>query len=165
MYRNALSVETMQERRRQVLRMCGISKSVDALFGEHAKLITHPIGDATFVCHDTTLQMCIPSLEYPVSDWPANIKFGGNAAGETSTFGADASRLVRRAEGEFEALNHALEPSQSGDGGPKEPWVSISELLVVPTLNALAERDDLLVVAVLCVRGATLDASLSRFPG
>ena len=162
-YRSALSAEPMRERQRQALRMCGIPKSVDSLFGEHAGVIDHGIGDAGFVCHDTTLQMCIPSLEYPVSDWPASIKFGGTlpvkplaagmehpawfdevkAAGRQGRDAVDRRRVVMVAQGTV-----GVDP----------------ELLVLPTVKGLAERDDLLVVVILCVRGATLDTRLEEFP-
>ena len=38
------------------------------------------------------------------------------------------------------------------------------DLLVMPTIRAFAERPDVLVVAILCTRGATLDSKLADLP-
>lgn len=32
---------------------------------------------AGLVCHDATLQMCVPSLELPFDEFPSNFRFGG----------------------------------------------------------------------------------------
>lgn len=61
----------LSEDMQYILRSCGVYEDISTLFGDHGKSIIHsnPL-DTAFVCHDTTLQMCIPSLEYDVVEWP-----------------------------------------------------------------------------------------------
>ncbi|KAH8893621.1 UDP-Glycosyltransferase/glycogen phosphorylase [Thozetella sp. PMI_491] len=161
-YRFGKGPETMRQRLKDVLLQYGITKSVDELFAGHSELIDHYVGDAVYVCHDTTLQMCIPSLEFPYSDLPSHIKFAGTlpvkpispdlvypdwfkeiTENGTKATGKRTKKVVMVAQGTME-LDY--------------------DLLVVPTMLALAEREDIVVVVVLCARGATLESKLEQFP-
>ncbi|KAI0426349.1 glycosyltransferase family 1 protein [Xylaria sp. FL1042] len=143
-----------------VMETCSVFKPIESLFGDHGKIIDHLVWDMNFVCHDKILQMCIPSLEYPISDWPANFGFGGTLppkAWRTADFvfppwfervrqnsakdviSADRRRIVAVAQGTL-----ALD------------W----ENVLIPTIQGLAEREDILVIAVLCIKGATLEGRL-----
>lgn len=99
---------------------------------------------------DVMLQACSPSLEYPRSDLPANIKFIGCLPCKTpaptwqypewwsevvGAAGSQRKRIVGVAQGTV-ALDY--------------------NKLAVPAMQGLAGRDDVLVVVVLGVKGATL---------
>ncbi|KAK2059512.1 UDP-glucuronosyl/UDP-glucosyltransferase [Colletotrichum caudatum] len=146
-----------EERARWVLAMMSCAKDVESLYDDLSPTIQHPFWDASTICHDTTLQMCLPSLEFRSSDWPEKIKFAGtlpikplppnlfypswyseilsnSATLHPSTL--QRSRIVFVAQG-TEVLDYRE--------------------LVIPTMKALACEDDVLVVACLCVAGATLE--------
>ncbi|KAI9155354.1 N-glycosyltransferase [Paramyrothecium foliicola] len=97
---------------------------------------------------DVLLQMAPPSIEYPRSDMPEMVKFIGSlppkplkAGFEYPSWWADVTKgdkkVVMVTQGTVQ-LNYTD--------------------LILPTMEALAGRDDLLVVAVLGVKGATLPA-------
>ncbi|KAK1751936.1 hypothetical protein QBC47DRAFT_389318 [Echria macrotheca] len=144
--------------RDKMLRACGAKRDVSTLFNGHDKVITPGIFDPTWVCHDTILQMCIPSLDYPYSDWPPYAKFGGtlpiklrdpdfkppswfnqitsNSATLGNSPGSRAKKVVMVTQGTV-AINYSQ--------------------LIIPTLTGLAERNDLIVVALLGARGSSLE--------
>lgn len=100
---------------------------------------------------NTLLIPCTPSLEYPRSDLPANITFIGGAPRPS----LDPST-------ELPPWWHDL-ISNSISANPKKvifvtqgTVVSNFDNLVKPTLLGLADREDVLVVAVLGSRGASL---------
>lgn len=148
-----------EDRARWVLGMMGCPKPVESLYAGLSTSMEHPFWDASTICHDSVLQMCLPSLEFPSSDWPRKIKFAGTlpikpvpsnltyptwfndiVSNSSSLQASTPSRkkIVFVAQG-TEVLDH------------KE--------LIIPTMKALATRHDILVVACLCVAGATLDIS------
>ncbi|KAK1622164.1 UDP-glucuronosyl/UDP-glucosyltransferase [Colletotrichum phormii] len=148
-----------EDRARWVLGMMGCSKPVESLYEGLSTSMEHPFWDASTACHDTVLQMCLPSLEFPSSDWPQKIKFAGTLpikpipsnltyptwfsdilANSSSLHSSNPSRkkIVFVAQG-TEVLDH--------------------QELIIPTMKALAANPDVLVVACLCVAGATLDTS------
>lgn len=101
--------------------------------------------------HDAVLQMCPPSLEYERPDVPDHVKFCGTMPPKPVSadlvypaFWDEVTRGDRRvvmvAQGTV-ALDY-------------------SELLV-PTMRALADRDDVLVVAILGKKGASLAADVA----
>lgn len=100
--------------------------------------------------HDTTLQLCPPSLEYPRSDMPSNIRFAGCPTPKPIAAGAVFPEWwpeVTQADRKVIAVTQGTVANDYSD-------------LLVPTLKALADRDDVLVVAVLGQRGAKLDSSV-----
>ncbi|EFQ33979.1 UDP-glucuronosyl/UDP-glucosyltransferase [Colletotrichum graminicola M1.001] len=146
-----------EERGRWVLAMMGCARDVESLYDDLSPTIPHPFWDASTICHDTTLQMCIPSLEFSSSDWPEKIKFAGTLpikplppnliypswfseilsnSASLHPPNLDRKKIVFVAQG-TEVLDHRE--------------------LIVPTMKALACQDDVLVVACLYVAGATLE--------
>ncbi|KAK1975378.1 UDP-glucuronosyl/UDP-glucosyltransferase [Colletotrichum cereale] len=146
-----------EERARWVLAMMGCARDVESLYDDYPPTVQHPFWDASTICHDTTLQMCLPGLEFPSSDWPKKIKFAGtlpikplpsdltypswfnDILSNSATLHPSASerrKIVFVAQG-TEVLDHRE--------------------LIIPTMHALAGQDDVLVVVCLCVAGATLD--------
>ena len=109
---------------------------------------TPPPLDASVLLPDRYLQCCIPSLEHYRSDAPATLCYIGGIPrtivevwdekpdwwGEVVN-NAREKRIIFVAQGTF--------------------TVDFDEL-VIPTMAAMQDRDDFLVVVSLCVRGATL---------
>ncbi|KAF4971934.1 hypothetical protein FSARC_1377 [Fusarium sarcochroum] len=101
--------------------------------------------------HDLTLQMCPPSLEYPRSDMPSNIKFAGCATPKPvpadfvyPSWWEDVKRGDRR----IVAVTQGTIAREATD-------------LIIPTIQALADRDDLLVVVILGQRDAVLPENVA----
>ncbi|KXH33012.1 UDP-glucuronosyl/UDP-glucosyltransferase [Colletotrichum simmondsii] len=148
-----------EDRAKWVLGMMGCPRSIESLYSGLSISMEHPFWDASTICHDTVLQMCLPSLEFPSLDWPKKIKFAGTLpikpiptdltyptwfndilANSSSLQASNPNRkkIVFVAQG-TEVLDH------------KE--------LIIPTMKALATHPDVLVVACLCVAGAALNTS------
>ncbi|CAI0644903.1 unnamed protein product [Colletotrichum noveboracense] len=148
-----------EERARWVLGIMGCPKPIESLYDNISTTVVHPFWDASTICHDVTLQMCLPSLEFRSSDWPDRIKFAGTLpikplpatlsypawfddiiSNSASLHGSKSNRkrIVFVAQG-TEVLDHGE--------------------LILPTIKALSESDDVFVVACLCVAGAKLDTS------
>ncbi|KAI1169994.1 glycosyltransferase family 1 protein [Nemania sp. FL0916] len=153
-----------------MLEACSALKPMDSLFGDHAELIDHRAWDINFACHDRILQMCVPSLEYPISDWPAQFGFGGTLPPKpwrTPNFVfPDWFEQVQANS----AKDHAhVASSSSSSTSPRRSIVAVAqgtlatdwENVLIPTVQGLAGRDDVLVVAILCVKGATLEGRLA----
>ncbi|KAG5919883.1 hypothetical protein E4U42_006396 [Claviceps africana] len=100
---------------------------------------------------DVTLQMCPPSLEYDLPDYHPRMRFAGALAGiglsrdfQYPSFWPDVTRRDRKVVAVTQgtvAVNHRD--------------------LLIPTLKALASRSDLVVVAILGKRGASLPADVT----
>ena len=107
--------------------------------------------------------MCIPSLDYPYSDWPPYVKFGGtlpikprDPAFKTPPWLEQIIASKASAENTGEARAKKVVMVTQGTVA-----ITYSQL-IVPTLAGLAERDDLIVVALLGARGAALDSGKER---
>ncbi len=121
-----------------------------ATLGEAKPDLPHNVLDAAILKADRFLQMCVPSLEYPRSDAPDSVRFtGGLSRGhryrgkeaqlpdwwQTVIANPEKKRIVAVTQGTVQ-----LDYSQ----------------LAVPTLTALADEEDVIVVAVLGKHGASL---------
>ncbi|KAL5884436.1 hypothetical protein ACKVWC_003406 [Pyricularia oryzae] len=99
---------------------------------------------------DVTLQACSPSMEFPRSDLPSTVKFIGCLPckslpanyqypewwdGVVKTLGSERKKIIGVAQGTV-ALDY--------------------QHLIMPTIVGLADRDDVVVIAVLGVKGASL---------
>jgi UDP:flavonoid glycosyltransferase YjiC (YdhE family) len=96
--------------------------------------------------HDMTLQLCPPSLEYPRSDMPSNVKFAGCATPKPIPAGFIYPSWwedVKRGDRRIVAVTQGTIARDATD-------------LIIPTIEALSDRDDLLVVAILGKRKAFL---------
>jgi UDP:flavonoid glycosyltransferase YjiC (YdhE family) len=159
--------EAAEERARWVLGAMNCSKSVDELYGEYDKGETgfrRPFWDASTVCHDVVFQMGLPSFEFPVPNEPAHLKFAGSLPPKPI-----ASDLQYP-----DWYPEILENSSSSAAKPGRKRIVFvaqgTEVLdhrdlLVPCVKGLAGREDVLVVAVLCQKGATIDKHLSLFEG
>ncbi|KAI1734389.1 glycosyltransferase family 1 protein [Xylaria scruposa] len=145
-----------------VLETCSVFKPMESLFGDHGKMIDHRAWDMNFACHDKTLQMCIPSLEYPISDWPPNFAFGGTLppkAWRTADFVfPDWFERVRENSAKDVTSSARRKIVAIAQGTIATDWQNV----LIPAIQGLADRGDILVIAVLCIKGATLEG---RLPG
>ncbi|KAK6221261.1 UDP-glucuronosyl UDP-glucosyltransferase [Colletotrichum tabaci] len=153
-----------EERARWVLSMMGCAKEVESLYENLSpRCITaskqHPFWDASTVCHDTVLQMCLPGLEFPSSDWPQKIKFVGTLPIKP----LPPNLAYPSWFDDILANSTTLPPPVQG----RKKVVFVAQgtevldhrELIIPTMKALAGREDVLVVACLCVAGAVMDTS------
>ncbi|CBF86006.1 hypothetical protein AN2010.2 [Aspergillus nidulans FGSC A4] len=101
---------------------------------------------------DLTVQPCSPSLEYPRSDLSPNVRFIGG------TPRADVGPELVLPEWWGE-----LSDAKTGDSPKNIVFVSQGTVMVdygmllIPTIKALADREDCMVIGVLGQRGAKLD--------
>ncbi|KAM0352897.1 hypothetical protein ACHAPU_001780 [Fusarium lateritium] len=100
--------------------------------------------------HDLTLQLCPPSLEYTRSDMPSNVKFAGCAepkAIPTNFAYPSWWDDVKRGDRRVVAVTQGTIARDASN-------------LIIPTIKALSDREDLLVVVILGERGAALPDNL-----
>ncbi|KAF4845793.1 UDP-glucosyltransferase A1 [Colletotrichum siamense] len=133
--------------------ICGTTKPLDSVYGHHAQAIHHGLWDASWACHDLTLQMCIPALELSRSDWPSNFKFGGALPRKEIPSGYQYpvwwDEIVANStkhESERKKVVFVAQGTVVQDYGD----------MILPTIRGLANRDDLIVMAVLGAKGAEL---------
>ncbi|OLN96240.1 4'-demethylrebeccamycin synthase 3 [Colletotrichum chlorophyti] len=114
---------------------------------------------AAYTAHDATIQLCSPSLEYPLSDLPPSVHFSGvlprKAADSDYKYPSWWPEVERTREDS--KYRHVVFVSQ---GTVTHDY---SEL-VLPTIRAFADRDDVLVVATLGSREAQLPADFTLPP-
>ncbi|KAJ0341790.1 hypothetical protein COL922a_001884 [Colletotrichum nupharicola] len=112
-------------------------------------------GRQIVVDYDQTLLLCSPSLEYDLSDKPSTVGFAGCLP--RPPLGKDLAYPPWWSE-----------VTNKGESGKKVVFVTQGtvntdpEDLILPTVQGLADRGDVLVIVVLGSRGATLD--VSRLP-
>ncbi|OAA56765.1 UDP-glucuronosyl/UDP-glucosyltransferase [Cordyceps fumosorosea ARSEF 2679] len=105
----------------------------------------HPL-DVITTAADVTLQMCPPSLEYQRSDVHPKVRFVGALPPRLSKQSFTAPPF-------WDAVTQGDKPVVVVSQGT----VAVHyDQLLVPTMHALADRDDLVVVAILGSRGAKL---------
>ncbi|KAJ9149742.1 Glycosyltransferase [Pleurostoma richardsiae] len=152
--RNAAAWERWDERRAPLRRMldeklleAGAARGVDGSF----------LAGANYLCHDIVLQLGVPGFFYPRSDWPAKFRFAGIIL---------AAQPPPGGWGNLPAWwDDVLSAADPLDGSRRKKVVVVAQGtvefdphdLIIPTIRALAGRtDDVLVVAILGRRGATL---------
>lgn len=172
---NRLGFDEVQHRRLEdALFMCGCTRSLDSLLDEHDRANPLPdeygfrrsLGNITYFAHDASLQMCIPSVEYPAANLPRHFKFGGQLPPKAIPSNlqypewwsevlenSSSSRKVAEATGRKKIV-FVAQGTESPDLGD----------LVMPTIHGLAGRDDVLVVACLCKRGMKLAGDAQELP-
>lgn len=109
----------------------------------------HPFG-TWYTAPDVCFQMCSASMEYPLSDMPPKLRFAGCLPPRVSDSGFEAPSW----------WGHVLESA----GKEERKIVFVSQgtahvdysQLIVPTMEAFRGRDDILTIATLGIRGATL---------
>lgn len=127
------------------------------------------LSGANYLVHDAILQLGVPGLDYPRSDWPAHFRFAGLVQGRPASSSGTTEEVV------FPWWKEILENSRLPMESPlrkkvlvvSQGTVEINPLdLIIPTLQAYATAvEDVLVVAILGWRDATLREYLEHFRG
>lgn len=107
-----------------------------------------------YTCHDAIMQIGVPSFEYPRSDWPPQFRFIGflplarpppngypNLPGWWDELVGTDKKVVVVAQGTVET-----DPND----------------LIIPTIQAMRSRDDVLVVAIMGRKGARLPEGFEK---
>lgn len=113
------------------------------------------LSDANYTVHEAILQIGVPSFEHPRSDWPAHFRFLG--------FLPAAAPPAEGYPNIPPWWNDVTEQSVAVHGKGKQVVVVAQGTaetdptdLIIPTIEAMRNRDDVLVVAILGRKGATL---------
>ncbi|KAH7033078.1 uncharacterized protein B0I36DRAFT_320735 [Microdochium trichocladiopsis] len=127
------------------------------------------LSGANYLVHDAILQLGVPGLDYPRSDWPPHFRFIGLAQG------GSLSNNKSLEEVDFPWWDEILANSSRPAGSALRKKVLVVAQgtveinphdLIIPTLQAYAGCEDkVLVVAILGWKDATLDDYLRHFPG
>ncbi|KAI3393651.1 hypothetical protein diail_3831 [Diaporthe ilicicola] len=143
--------------------MAGCKTKFESLWEEHDQAylpeeytFRRSLGNGTYFAHNTTFQMCIPSVEYPAANLPAHFKFGGQLPPKPIPSDLQypewwSDVLANSAKKEAKAASRKkIVFVAQGTESPNH------EDLVVPAIQGLASREDVLVIACLCKKGAEL---------
>lgn len=156
-----------EARARLILTLLDCKRSLDDLMKPYAREgLKRPLWDAVSVLNDTTLQMGLSSLEYPADDWPSHMKFAGHLPRSKGV----GDTLVYPDWWSDEMTSNSSKATPVKEGRKKIILVAQGtetldySKLIIPTIQGLADRSDILVVAILCVRGAKLDEYRKEFP-
>lgn len=134
---------TLYEQRERVMRSCECTSIPQAT----------PT-DSWFVDYDQTVLLCSPSLEYEMSDAPLTIKFAGCLPRQLVSADLEYPPWWSEVTGKDEASRKLVFVTQGTiNVRPDE--------LILPTTEAFSNRPDILVVAVLGSRGASLPPSVA----
>lgn len=114
--------------------------------------ITGTMFDKWSTAYDVTVVPCSPSLEYPRSDFPSCIRFIGG----TPPKKVDPSMPLPEWWGELETNKQAANPKKVVFVTQGTFSINYNSLLI-PTIKTLGDREDLIIVATLGVKGSKLD--------
>ncbi|CAD6453695.1 cc33c666-9d10-4d36-ab9e-5571a23a85b1 [Sclerotinia trifoliorum] len=108
--------------------------------------------DSMYVIPDRFIQLCTPSAEFPRSDLPKNIVFAGNFPRNPSV------GVVARPSWWEEVTTN---PSKKRIIFVSQGTIAVKyEELIIPTIQAFAEREDVLVIVALGIKNASLPPSV-----
>lgn len=153
--------QTAEDDGRKLLDMLSCTKSLNELYVPYISDngMKRPFWDAATICHDATLQMGLPSLEFPADLWPQHVKF----AGALPIKQLPSDLINPEWFDEVRGLSHEKAIHQPGKKVVLVAQGTESldyQDLVIPTIRGLADDDQILVVAILCQKGASLDPSV-----
>lgn len=115
------------------------------------------LAGANYTVHEAILQVGVPGFEYPRGDWPPHFRFLGFLPEADPPPGGYPNIPpwwddVVAAAGKKTTAKHVVVVAQGTvETDPSD--------LILPTIEAMRGRDDVLVVAILGRKGATLPAS------
>ncbi|KAI1454171.1 glycosyltransferase family 1 protein [Annulohypoxylon moriforme] len=154
--RKALSLSALLNAK---LRDVGATRGVNEVF----------LSGANYTSHETVLQLGVPGFEYPRSDWPRGFRFAGLVQGPPKSSPATKPRDPAFNWWKEIVSNSSLDllPSSDPRRAQKKKVVVVAQGtveinphdLIIPTLQAFSSREDVLVVAILGWK----DASLSTY--
>ncbi|KAH7312746.1 hypothetical protein B0I35DRAFT_356032 [Stachybotrys elegans] len=109
------------------------------------------IFDTWVLSHDTVLHMVPPSAEYTMSDVPEKFRFAGTPLPAAVKGDVSYPEFWDEVTSGKKKVVLAVQGTVSTDYNQ----------IILPTITGLAKRDDLLVVSILGIRGATLPADFA----
>ncbi|KAH8894191.1 UDP-Glycosyltransferase/glycogen phosphorylase [Thozetella sp. PMI_491] len=111
-----------------------------------------------YLSHDTIMQLGVPSFYFPRSDWPPNFKFIGilPAAKEPATGWPNLPPWWDEVTRTKHGKKVVVVAQGTVEVNPND--------LILPTIRAMERRDDVLVVAILGRKGATLPPDITLPP-
>lgn len=140
------------------------------------------LAGTNYTVHEAILQIGVPGFEYPRSDWPAHFQFLGflpaaeppergypnippwwgdvtqqPADNTTATTTSNGSNGSQGQQQKTKAKQIVVVAQGTVETDPTN--------LIIPTLEAMRHRDDVLVVAILGRKGAALPTSSAPVPG
>ncbi|KAI0123595.1 hypothetical protein BJ170DRAFT_598809 [Xylariales sp. AK1849] len=118
------------------------------------------LAGSNYKCHDVILQLGVPGFEYPRCDWPSGFKFAGLVQGVAKGVVTEPPfpwwhELPTNSSLDFQDPRRkkvVLVAQGTVETDPRD--------LIVPTIQAFAEKGDILVVGVLGWKDATLSDSI-----
>ncbi|KAK9795975.1 putative Glycosyltransferase family 28 N-terminal domain-containing protein [Seiridium cardinale] len=118
------------------------------------------LAGANYTCHEAILQSGVPGFEYPRCDWPEGFKFIGILKSNPTKASLSDPPFPWWAELKHNSSLDPDEPSRKKIILVAQGTVETNPNdLIIPTIQAFADRDDVLIVAVLGWK----DAKLSDF--
>jgi hypothetical protein len=139
-----------------MLRACGVYKPIDSLFAD-GSLMRHLPVEPGIMCHDTALHMSIPSLDYPANGLPPNFKYAGIPPLRPLDPGFQFPSWFQAITAN--SVNAVMpNPDRRKIIVVSQGTVSVDYSdLVIPSIKGLADRNNVILIAILGVKGATLD--------
>ncbi|RYP08535.1 hypothetical protein DL764_001866 [Monosporascus ibericus] len=152
------------------MREAGATGAIDEIF----------LSGGNYTCHERILQLGVPGLEYPRSDWPPGFRFAGLVQGppRRQRSGSGSGSQITAKEPDFPWWPELVANSALGRGDPRRRKVVVVTQgtveidprdLIMPTIEAFAgprHSGRVLVVAILGWKDASLDpfATTERLP-
>lgn len=113
------------------------------------------LSGVNYTVHEAILQIGVPSFEYPRSDWPAHFQFLGFLPAAEPPAGGYPNIPPWWNDVTQQQVKPAKQVVVVAQGTVETDPTD----LIIPTIDAMRDRDDVLVVAIMGRKGATLPAS------
>ncbi|KAK2616164.1 hypothetical protein N8I77_002871 [Diaporthe amygdali] len=158
-------VDEVEALARWMLEAADTDRPLDELYDRYDKSgsVSHPFQDSTTICHDVLLQVGLPSFDPRAPTDPSHIKYFGFFPAKPSP------QDLKFPEWYNEVLENSSSKAAANTGRKRIVFVAQGTEVrnhretIVPCIRGLANRQDTLVIAVLCQKGATLDQHLAFF--
>lgn len=135
------------------------------------------LSGANYIIHEAILQIGVPSFEYPRSDWPNHFQFLGFLPAADPPAGGypnippwwDEVTQQSTTSASSSSSNNNNDKNDQGQPAKTKQVVVVAQGtvetdptdLIIPTIEAMRDRDDVLVVAIMGRKGAILPTSFS----
>lgn len=164
---SAQYIDDVEALARWMLEAVNTNKPVDELYERYDRTARarHPFQDSSTICHDVVLQVGLPSFEFKAENDPPHIKYCGFLRPKPTPPNLELPEWYK------EVLDNSSSAAATKPGRKRIVFVAQgTEVLdhretVIPCLRGLADRQDTLIIAVLCQKGAGLDQHLGLFEG
>lgn len=158
-------IDEVEALARWMLEAVDTDNSVDEMYERYDKSgkVSHPFQDSSTVCHDVTLQIGLPIFGVKTLNDPPHIKYCGFFPAKVSPPGLVLPEWYK------DVVENSSSKAATNTNRKRIVFVAQgTEVLdhretVIPCIRGLAKRQDVLVIAVLCKKGATLDQHMALF--